>query len=148
MKVLVVYDSKWGNTESIAKAVAAGIGKNAKPITVDDLETIKRETIDFLIIGSPVIGGKPTKLIQEYVKGIPQILNKKVRVATFDTRMTTKFAQKFGFAAVRIADELKAQGNTLISEPMGFVVIGQKGPLAEGELERASKWGKDLTKKK
>jgi len=50
-----------------------------------------------------------------------------------------KFAQKFGFAAVRIADELKDQGNTLISEPMGFIVIGQKGPLAEGELERASK---------
>ena len=148
MKVLVVYDSKWGNTESIAKAVAAGIGKNAKPIKVDDLETIRKETMDLLIIGSPVIGGKPTKLIQEYIKGIPQTLNKKVRVAAFDTRMTTKFAQKLGFAAVRIADELQNQGNILISEPMGFVVIGQKGPLAEGELERASKWGKDLTKKK
>jgi len=67
VKVLVVYDSKWGNTELIAKAVAAGIGKNAKPIKVDDLETIKKETIDLLIIGSPVIGGKPTKLIQEYI---------------------------------------------------------------------------------
>ena len=31
---------------------------------------------------------------------------------------------------------------------MGFIVTGQKGPLAEGELERATKWGKDLTKVK
>jgi flavodoxin len=148
VKVLVVYDSKWGNKELIANAVAAAIGKNAKAIKIDDLEIIKKETMDLLIIGSPVIGGKPTKLMQEYIKGIPQTVTKKVRVATFDTRMTMKFAQKFGFAAVRIANELKDQGNTLISEPMGFIVIGQKGPLAEGELERASKWGKDLAKLK
>jgi flavodoxin len=61
VKVLVVYDSKWGNTELVAKAVAAAIGKNAKHIKVDYLETIKKETMDLLIIGSPVIGGKPPK---------------------------------------------------------------------------------------
>ena len=144
MKVLVVYDSKWGNTESIAKAVAAGIGKNAKAIKVHDLETSKTETMDLLIIGSPVIGGKPTKSIQEFLKKLSQTMDKKMRIATFDTRMTMKFAKKLGFAAVRMAEELKENGNTIVAEPTGFIVLGQKGPLAEGELERASKWGKDL----
>jgi flavodoxin len=148
VNVLVVYDSKWGNTESIAKAVAAGIGKNAKAIKIDQSETIKTETMDLLIIGSPVIGGKPTKPIQEYMKKLSHTLDRKMRVATFDTRMTMKFAQKFGFAAVRMANELLENGNTLIAEPMGFIVVGQKGPLAEGELERATKWGKELTKTK
>jgi flavodoxin len=148
VKVLIVYDSKWGNTESIAKAVAAGIGKNARFVKVNDLDTIKTESMDLLIIGSPVIGGKPTKAIQEYMKKLSQTLDKNIRVATFDTRMTMKLAQKFGFAAVRVAEEFKENGNTLIAEPMGFIVVGQKGPLAEGELERATQWGKDLMQTK
>jgi flavodoxin len=148
VKALVVYDSKWGNTEKVALAVAAGIGKDSKAAQVGAVESDQTKTIELLVIGSPVIGGRPTKPIQEHLKTITQTASTKLKIATFDTRMMMKFAQKFGFAAVRMADQLKEQGNTLVSEPMGFIVKGQKGPLAEGELDRATLWGKELTKKK
>ena len=148
MKAFVVYDSKWGNTEKVALAIAAGIGKEAKAAQVGAVKLDQTESVELLVIGSPVIGGRPSKPIQEYLKTIAQTSSTKLRIATFDTRMTMKFAQKFGFAAVKMADQLKEQRNTLISEPMGFIVKGQKGPLAEGELDRATLWGKELMKRK
>lgn len=146
MKALVVYDSKWGNTEMIAKAVAAGIGKSIRAVRVEAADPTEARKMELLILGSPVLGGRPTKPMQEFMKTIVQTLDTPLRIATFDTRMKMKFAQRFGFAAVRMADQLREQGNILISEPMGFIVTGKKGPLAEGELERATQWARGLSK--
>jgi flavodoxin I len=146
MKALVVYDTKWGNTEKVALAIAAGIGKGTRAIRVGEVDVNQAKELNLLVVGSPVIGGKPTKPIQEYLKTIANTAATKMRIATFDTRMTMKFAQKFGFASVRMADQLKEQGNITVSEPMGFMVKGQKGPLDEGELERATQWAQTLSK--
>ena len=131
MKAIVVYDSKWGNTEMIAKAIAVGIGKSVRAVQVGDINTIETKSMELLVLGSPVLGGRPSKPMQGYLKTISQTSATRLRIATFDTRMTMKLAQRFGFAAVRMADQLREQGNTIISEPMGFIVTGQKGPLAE-----------------
>jgi hypothetical protein len=48
----------------------------------------------------------------------------------------------FGYAAPRIARSLEEHGGNLVTEPEGFVVIGIKGPLKEGELARAANWAK------
>jgi len=146
VKALVVYDTKWGHTEQIAKAIAAGIGKGAKAARVGDPETKLLGGIDLLVIGSPVLGGRPTKPLQEMLKEMKPGPSSKMKIATFDTRMTMKFAQKFGFAAVRMTDQLKELGFSMKAEPEGFIVKGQKGPLEEGELERAEKWGQTISK--
>jgi len=148
MKTLVLFDSNWGNTEMIACAIAAAIGMGTNALRVGSEEAKRIEMIEILVIGSPVIRGRPTKPMQEYVKSISQKVNSKLKIATFDTRMTTEFARKLGFAADRMADQLKQAGYRIISEPKGFIVTGQKGPLAEGELERANQWGKELSKQK
>ena len=49
----------------------------------------------------------------------------------------------FGFAAPRIANSLEKKGVTLLVPPAGFVVKGIKGPLREGELERAAGWAQE-----
>ena len=66
-------------------------------------------------------------------------------IATFDTRIKTKLVKIFGYAAPRIADSLKAKGAKLIAAPEGFFVKSTKGPLLDGELERASTWAKEIT---
>lgn len=146
MRALVVYDSTWGNTEKIATAIAAGIGGGTRAIRVGSVDVKEYEGIDLLVLGSPVQGGRATESMQNHIKSIPQAVVQKLNVATFDTRMAMKFAKLFGNAAVRMADELKGVGSTLNSMPQGFVVKGRSGPLAEGELERATKWGEELAK--
>jgi flavodoxin len=144
MKAIVVYDSKWGNTEKIAHAIAAGIGFGTKSARTGDSLAMEFEKYDLLVIGSPVLGGRPSEAIQTYIKGIPQTVAARIKAAAFDTRLTMRFAKLFGHASKRMADALKAKGIVLKSEPKGFIVMGRSGPLANGEIERATQWGKEL----
>jgi len=50
----------------------------------------------------------------------------------------------FGYDAPRIARSLERSGGNLLAPPEGFVVLGMKGPLKEGELERAAGWAKGI----
>jgi flavodoxin len=146
MKTLVVYDSKWGNTEKIAHAVAAGIGGGTKAVRVGTVEAKGYDKIELLVLGSPILGGRPSEAMQQYINGIAQGAAEKLNVATFDTRLTMKFVKIFGYAAVRMANQMKEKGSTLSSMPEGFYVRGRSGPLADGESERATRWGKELAK--
>jgi flavodoxin I len=146
MKALVVYDSTSGNTEKIATAIAAGIGGGTRAIRVGSADVKDYEGLDLLVLGSPVQGGRPTESMQKYIKSIPQAVAKKLRVATFDTRMSMAFAKIFGYASVRMANQLQGEGCILKSTPQGFIVKGRSGPLADGELERATMWGEELAK--
>jgi flavodoxin I len=104
------------------------------------------ESIDFLIVGSPTQGGRPTPAIQDFLNKIPEPAIKGINVAAFDTRLTAKFARIFGYAAEKIADSLKTKGSTLILSPGGFFVKGKEGLLKEGELERSAGWAKEIMK--
>ncbi len=50
----------------------------------------------------------------------------------------------FGKAAPAIAAALEKAGYARLAEPVGFTVAGRFGPLRDGELERAQRWGADL----
>jgi hypothetical protein len=49
-----------------------------------------------------------------------------------------------GFAAERIAAQLKKAGGNLIVSPEGFFVEDTEGPLKPGELERAAEWARSI----
>ena len=145
MNALVVYDSNSGNTEKIALAIAKGVGSGTKAVRADAAEAQLHE-VELLILGSPVLGGRPSPRMQSFMKAIPQAAAARLRVATFDTRMASKFAKLFGYAADRMATQAARQGCKPLLSPEGFIVTGGKGPLAEGELERATAWGKELSR--
>ena len=148
MKVLIVYDSVYGNTEKIAKAIGGAITGEVKVLRVDEANPSELKTIDLFIIGSPTQGGRPTPAIRDFLNKVPEPSLKGIKVAAFDTRIPTKLVGVFGYAAGRIADNLKGKGGTLVASPEGFFVKGTKGPLREGELERAAGWAKGLLKSK
>ena len=104
--------------------------------------------MELLIIGSPTHGGRFTPKIQDFLNKISELTIKGINVAAFDTRTSTRLTKIFGYAAGRIADVLKRQGGILIAQPEGFFVKGTKGPLKEGELERAASWRKNIVKNK
>ena len=64
-----------------------------------------------------------------------------MNVATFDTRISAKWVGIFGYAAAKIARNLKKKGGNLILNPEPFYVNGTEGPLKDGELERAAGLG-------
>lgn len=120
------------------------MGGKAEALRVNAADIGKLQAGDFLIIGSPIYGGRPTPAIQAFVDKIPKAIAEKLAVAAFDTRLSMKFAKIFGRAADRIAAKLKEKGCTLKAPPEGFIVLGREGPLAAGEIERAADWARKM----
>jgi flavodoxin len=148
MKALIVYDSVYGNTEKIARAIAEVITPSGevKVLGVGEANPSELASIDLLIVGSPTHAGRPTPAIQALLNKVPKLQG--INVAAFDTRITTKLVGVFGYAAGRIAGNLKKKGGVIIVSPEGFFVTGREGPLKEGELERAAGWAKGLLESK
>jgi len=154
MKTLVVYDSMYGNTEKIGRAIADAIAGDVKLLTAAQTNTVDLEGSDLLIAGSPTQGGRPSPAMAEFLKAIPEKTLANVGVAAFDTRFAKSdhgvglrvLMRVVGFAAGRIAEALVAKGGKLLAEPEGFIVLAKEGPLREGELERAASWAKEITR--
>jgi flavodoxin I len=144
--VLIVYDSVYGNTREVAEALGNAIGADALVVKADQVETAQLENIDLLIVGSPTQGGRPTKPVQDFIASLPEAVAKGLKIASFDTRYASRFAKVFGFAANRIAERLKEKGGIIASPPEPFIVTGKKGPLKDGELERAGRWARGIAR--
>ncbi len=153
MKVLIVYDSFFGNTEQIAQAISDSLSpkENVETLRVNDVKIEKITGLDLLIVGSPTRAFKPTKAIVNFLNKIPSNGLKSVKVSAFDTRIllssikssALRFIVKIGgYAAKSVANRLKKKGGDLIMPPEGFLVTGEEGPLKDGELERAADWAK------
>jgi flavodoxin len=140
MKTLVVYDSVYGNTEIIARTIGNALPGEVRVLRVGQANAGDWEAADLLVIGSPVHGAEPTEAIQGLLARIGSPAREGARAATFDTRLTWKFLERWGgFAAPKMAAALKDKGWTLVGEPGGFFVKGlKKGPLKRGEVERAA----------
>ncbi|MEA4846151.1 MAG: flavodoxin family protein [Clostridiaceae bacterium] len=156
MKILIVYDSVFGNTEKIAKAIGDSLdSESTEVVRVSELKSEQLQGTDLLIVGSPTRAFKPTKAIVDFLIKIPPEGLKGINVAAFDTRSDTEdinsrilngFVKIFGYAAKPISDKLQKKGGNLVLPPEGFFVKDSEGPLKDGELERAAEWAKLIMK--
>jgi|GEM_PF-47237 len=159
MKVLVIYDSLYGNTEQIVRAIGAacGSGEDVAVLRVGDVKPQQLAGLDMLVVGSPTQGFRPTPAIKNLIDSVPVSGLKGVKVAAFDTRMSPDdfdstlgrtagrfFMGTFGYAAKPVAEGLEKKAGELAVPPEGFFVEGKEGPLREGELERAADWARQL----
>ncbi len=142
MKALVIYDSFYGNTEKIARAISGAVAGEVNMLRPGEVNSSDLAALGLLLVGSPTQGGRPTKAIQDFLNKLPEPAVKGISVAAFDTRFSTKLVGIFGYAAGKIAESLKRKGGTLSLPPEPFFVKGKEGPLKEGELERAAAWAK------
>ena len=157
MKALIVYDSVFGNTEQVAKAIGGVLGTDEEVgvMRVDAVRPEQLSAVKLLVVGSPTRAFQMTKPVSSFLKNIPAGALKGVRVAAFDTRLDMNdpapailkfFVRIFGYAAQPIANRLARKGGTPAAAPEGFLVAGTEGPLKDGELERAVEWSKKLSK--
>jgi flavodoxin I len=142
MKALVIYDSLYGNTEKIAKAMAAALGKDAKAVKVGAVKDADLAAHSLVLVGSPTQGGRMTPATKTFLDSLTSDKMKDKRFAAFDTRAKSFVTKLFGYAAPRIETTIKQKGGNTTAQPQGFFVESTKGPLVDGELERAAIWAK------
>lgn len=156
MKILIVYDTVYGNTQEIALAIEQGfVGDHETALIkgdqaiVDDLKNI-----DLLIVGSPTHGGWYIESIKSFLNAIPENGLQNTPSAAFDTgssKANEGFLIKFiinlfGYASPRIAKALTKKGATILGSET-FFVLGTEGPLKENEVDRAKNWATKLIEK-
>jgi flavodoxin len=86
MKTLVVYDSVYGNTEIIAKAIGDAIPGEVEVLHVGDVNASEMGAYDLLIVGAPTHGAKPSPDVQAFLDQIQALALEGINVAGFDTR--------------------------------------------------------------
>lgn len=147
MKALIVYDSAYGNTEKIANSIGASIDGDVRVMHASKVNPSEMESVELLVVGAPTYGGRPTPPVKEFIDKLAKDSLKGINIATFDTRLPNRWVKIFGFAAGKIAKSLKEKGGNLLASE-GFFVISGKGPLKEGEIERAADWTKRIVVEK
>jgi hypothetical protein len=159
MKAVVVYESHWGNTEAIAKAVAEGYGPEAVVLTTDEARPDVVAEAELIVAGAPVLAFSLAS--EKMISGLatddggptpPETSRRPMRAwlqelasgrgvhAAFETRVWWSP----GGATGAIERFLEASGYARLAKPQRFVVEGKYGPLRKGELERAREWGAEL----
>lgn len=156
MKALVAYDSAYGNTEQVARAVGAALGaqQDVQTLRVGDVTPERLAGVSLLVVGCPTQKFSPTGATTQFLKRIPKGSLTGVKVAAFDTRFTEAeiekvkilafFVRLFGYAAEPIANRLQKKGGEPVMPPEPFYVSGTEGPLLDGELERAGEWAEQI----
>lgn len=166
MKILIVYESMFGNTARVAHAVADGLadaGAESTVVDVGDLDVRVAGACDVLVLGGPTHGFSmsrastredavrqgahpdhgPAVGIREWLDGLLRVPEAPTFAAVFDTRVL-KVRHLPGSAARRAAKMLRRHGLSVLDHPTSFYVTDLKGPLAEGEEDRARDWGRRL----
>ena len=147
-KALVVYDSVYGNTEKVARALAKGSedgGVDVDCVRVDGVKFDELSGYDLLVVGSPVhawSAPKPIKAFLERLKSAEGLSGKKA--FALDTKMSR--SRLAGSAGGKIEGKLKSLGLTIVKPHASAVVKGREGSLEEGAEETFKQLGAELAK--
>jgi flavodoxin len=145
---VIVYDSKFGNTERIAEAIARGI-ETRGPVELADTTTAGQALSarpDLLLIGGPTQRRTMSPALRALVDALPTGL-RGVPAATFDTRYRGA-TFLMGSAAAEAAKRIRGAVGRLVATPQSFF-MARGGPLESqtlesGEIERAEAWGRSV----
>jgi flavodoxin len=145
MNALIVFDSKFGNTDQVAHAIAEGLKPrfSTRVTSVEQIEELDAQGINLLVVGGPTHMADVSQPLQELLAATPEGALSEVAVAAFDTRYHVPLEQS-GSAAHKIAPVLDDLGGKLLVPPESFFVLGGEGPLEEGEIARATEWGAEV----
>jgi flavodoxin len=144
VRSLVVYESEYGNTEKIARAIAEALGEHGEAYVrpLRSVATLAEEeggSLDLLTVGAPTQRHGLPSAVKELLDGTPQGALAGVRALAFDTRYE-RARWMTGSAAKEIHKRLRRLGCKMLAEPESFFVEGSEGPLEPGEEDRARAW--------
>jgi flavodoxin len=165
-RALVVYESVFGDARTIAQAIAAGMSASlpAEAVAATEAPDEIGSDVAMLVVGGPnhALGmPRPSTRegavkqygadiadigagLHEWLDGM-RVTTSGVVAAAFDTRGSGHpLLTKMDHAARTEEKLLGKLGATVIAPAEHFFVADTKGPLVDGEEDRARTWGRTL----
>jgi len=146
-KAVVIYDTKFGNTEKIARALSEGMkneGLLVDCLKTDAVDPSKLSEYDVLAVGAPTQAFRISAPMKEFLRKLENVDLRGKKGFAFDTRLKSRFA---GSAANGIEKKLKELGLTIIRDYASAIVAGTEGPLEENTEKRFEQIGSEIARK-
>jgi flavorubredoxin len=145
---IVIYDTKYGNTETLAKVLAMGIHHQGVPCDCSNIVDVAVEHVaqyTFLAIGGPTHMAGMSKSMKQFLNTLQQCDLRGKTGFCFDTRVASRLNRfDLNSAARRIDKRLKRMQVTLLKKRQSALVRGREGPLDEGSEQQFERLGVEL----
>jgi menaquinone-dependent protoporphyrinogen IX oxidase len=147
VKGIVVFDTSYGNTKKIAETISETLkesGIEVDAFYVKDAKKLSAKDYSFLVLGSPTKWGTMSFTFRGFLGKVKseEWMNKPF--AAFDTENPENIERKEGSAAEKSAEKLREKQMNQLVPVLKAVVLGWKGPLQEGEIERTKDYAREL----
>ncbi len=153
MDSVLIYDSRFGNTEKVAQAIARGLAPfgAVRIVNTADGAAVNEALAarpDLLLIGGPTQNHGPSPALKALFERLSGAVAE-LAAGAFDTRYRGS-TWLMGSAAGAAAKALGKAGAEIVATPESFF-IERHGPLERqqleaGELDRAEAWGSAVGK--
>ena len=147
MKGIVIFDTSYGNTRTIAETISETLQESGLEVDtayVKDIKKMSARDYDFLVLGSPTRFGTMSFTVKGLLGKVKskEWMNKPF--VAFDTENPENIERNEGSAAEKIAETLGKKQMIQLLPVLKAVVLGMKGPLQEGEIERAREYAREV----
>ncbi|MEM2631737.1 MAG: flavodoxin family protein [Candidatus Bathyarchaeia archaeon] len=126
MKIVIIYESKYGNTERVAEMIAEGlketVGTEVSLQKLKEADLDKITDYDVILLGSPNHMGGPARSVKGFIDMLGKLRLEGKKFAVFDTYMGKDFekaVKKDGEKNKRKISWIKEGGFWLIDKSSG-----------------------------
>jgi len=147
VRVLVVYDSKYGNTKLAAENVVEGLkqasGVEAAILNVKETNANDIVNYDALVFGAPNHMASPSRTMKKFVSTLVGMDLKATKSAVFGTYSGRSREDR----AVKKLEKMvgaKLPKTSIVLPGLSVRVRGVTGPIVDGELKKAVDFGKKI----
>ncbi|WP_287589089.1 flavodoxin family protein [Candidatus Borrarchaeum sp.] len=145
-KVLVAFDTKYGNTKIVAEKIAEGMKEvEGIEVTVSNMKKVDLKTIeqyDAILMGCPNHFGGPTRTAKKFIDKLGKLDLKGKVIAVFDTYIKEDFEKAVKKMEEKINE--KIPGSKLMTPGLSIKVEEMKGPILEEEFPKTKELGKQI----
>jgi len=142
---IFIYDTNFGNTEKIARALARGMEKQGRTVDCVKADEVDVDTLveyDFLAIGGPTHAFGISKPMKAFLEKLKSLNIKGKKAFAFDTKLKAWWLP--GSAGKGIEKTLKELGMRIVKPHSSVIVTGNEGPLEEGVEELFEQIGGEI----
>jgi flavorubredoxin len=142
---IVIFDSKFGNTEKIARSLTGGLrmaGMDTVCVNTNDIRPESLKDYDFIAIGAPTQMFTASKPMKDFLLKLAGVQGLKGKCGfAFDTKFASRLS---GSASKYIEKTLKELGMEIVRPRQSAIVDKTEGPLEGGEVESFERIGFDI----
>jgi flavodoxin len=150
MKVLIVYETKYGNTKKAAETIGEVIKDAGNEVIIMKVDAVEMDSINgygAIVIGSPTYASNQARSIKKFISSLN--VDAGTKIVVFDTHTGDGISTGgvMRRAVKKMEKQIQKNPNlNKIVNGLQVAVKGIKGPLIEGELDKCKEFAKEIVK--